>query len=193
MSIRPWHKLPPEPLADARVFTLHRERACPPEAEDANAAAARDFYVIHAPDWVNVIPVTPDGEVVLVEQYRHGIHQVTLEIPGGMVDATDATPAAAAARELEEETGYVAETIEPLGFCHPNPAIQNNRCYSFVARGARKLRPTRFDGNESLAVRLVPLETIPTLITTGQITHALVIVAFHRLSLMNPIPRNISG
>ena len=192
MNIRPWHKLPPEPLADAKVFTLYRERACPPEA-DGNEAAARDFYVIHTPDWVNVIPVTPDGEVVLVEQYRHGIHQVTLEIPGGMVDATDETPAAAAARELEEETGYVAETIELLGYCHPNPAIQNNRCYSFVARGARKLKPTRFDGNESLAVRLVPLETIPTLITTGQITHALDSVACHRLSLVNPIRPNVSG
>jgi 8-oxo-dGTP pyrophosphatase MutT (NUDIX family) len=182
MSVRPWQKLPPERLADAKVFALYRERACPPEAE-VSATAARDFYVIHAPDWVNVIPLTPAGEVVLVEQYRHGIDQVTLEIPGGMVDNTDATPAAAAARELEEETGYVAETIEALGYCHPNPAIQNNRCYSFVARGVRRLKPPRFDSSEALAVRLAPLEAIPTLIATGQITHALVIVAFHRLGL----------
>lgn len=192
MSIRPWQKLPPEPLADAKVFRLYRERACPPE-EVVSEATARDFYVIHTPDWVNVIPVTPAGEVVLVEQYRHGIHQVTLEIPGGMVDATDETPAVAAARELEEETGYVAETIEALGYCHPNPAIQNNRCYSFVARGARKLKPTRFDGNESLAVRLVPLESIPSLIATGQITHALVIVAFHRLGLVTSTSPGVSG
>ncbi|MFQ3582751.1 MAG: NUDIX hydrolase [Chloracidobacterium sp.] len=186
MTIRPWRKLPPELLTSAKVFSVHRERAFPPDA-DSNEAAARDFYVIHTPDWVNVIPLTPANEVVLVEQYRHGVHQVTLEIPGGMVDAEDPSPAAAAARELEEETGYVATSIEPLGDCHPNPAIQNNRCYSFVARGAQKLKPTRFDGNEDLAVRLVPLKDIPALITTGAITHALVIVAFHRLSLLTGV------
>ncbi len=184
MTIRPWRKLPPEPLAQAKVFTLHRERAYPPDA-DPDKTAARDFYVIHAPDWVNVIPLTPADEVVLVEQYRHGIHHVTLEIPGGMADAEDETPAAAAARELEEETGYVAASIEPLGYCHPNPAIQNNRCFSFVARGVQKLKPTRFDGNEDLATRLVPLTSIPELIAQGRITHALVIVAFHRLRLMD--------
>ncbi|MGQ9897840.1 MAG: NUDIX hydrolase [Acidobacteriota bacterium] len=192
MRIRPWHKLSPEPLAEAKVFTLYRERACPPEV-GISETAARDFYVIHAPDWVNVIPVTPSGEVVLVEQYRHGIDQVTLEVPGGMVDATDKTPAAAAARELEEETGYVADTIDALGYSHPNPAIQNNRCYSFVAYGARKLKPTCFDGNESLAVHLVPLKSIPTLIATGQITHALVIVAFYRLGLIPSTAFHISG
>ncbi|OYT71143.1 MAG: NUDIX hydrolase [Chloracidobacterium sp. CP2_5A] len=186
MTIRPWRKLPPEPLAQAKVFTLCRERACPPDASPGEAEA-RSFYVIHAPDWVNVIPITPAGEVVLVEQYRHGIHQVTLEIPGGMVDAEDRSPAEAAARELEEETGYVAASIEPLGYCHPNPAIQNNRCFSFVAREARKLKPTRFDGNEELATRLTPLRDIPALIANGQITHALVIVAFHRLGLRDGV------
>ncbi|MCS7080721.1 MAG: NUDIX hydrolase [Chloracidobacterium sp.] len=183
-GVRPWRKLPPEPMVHAKVFTLYRERACPPDAEVSDVTA-QNFYVLHAPTWVNIIPITPTGEVVLVEQYRHGIDQVTLEIPGGMLDEHyDGSPAAAAAREMAEETGYVAASIEPLGYCHPNPAIQNNRCFSFVGRGAQKLKPTHFDQHEELAIRLVPLQDIPTLIREGRITHALVIVAFHRLSLL---------
>lgn len=186
-GVRPWQKLPPEPMVHARVFTLYRERACPPDAQ-VSEETAKNFYVIHAPVWVNIIPITPTGEVVLVEQYRHGIDQVTLEIPGGMMDDhDDRSPADAAAREMEEETGYVAASIEPLGYCHPNPAIQRNRCFSFVGRGVQKLKPTRFDGHEDLAVRLVPLRDIPALITEGRITHALVIVAFYRLSLLEGV------
>ncbi len=186
-DVRPWHKLPPEPLVHTRVFTLYRERACPPGAQISDETA-HSFYVLHAPLWVNIIPITPAGEVVLVEQYRHGIDQITLEIPGGMVDdRQDQSPAAAAAREMEEETGYVAASIEPLGHCHPNPAIQNNLCFSFVGRDAQKLKPTCFDHHEDLAVRLVPLRDIPALIAEGRITHALVLVAFYRLSLQEGI------
>jgi ADP-ribose pyrophosphatase len=178
--IRPWRKLSKEHIADCKVFTVHRERAAAPDAPDE---AAHNFFVINATDWVNVIPVTPEGEVVLVEQYRHGTDRLSLEVPGGMVDPEDPSPAHAAARELIEETGYEAEEIIQIGFNHPNPAIQNNGCYSFLARNARFTRPPEFDGTEDLSVRLVPLEDIPALMRNGDITHALVIVAFHWLHL----------
>ncbi len=84
---------------------------------------------------MNVIALTDREDVVLIRQYRHGIGEVTLEIPGGLMDADE--PLAAAKRELLEETGYRAEEWIDLGYVHPNPAIQNNRCYTFLALGAK--------------------------------------------------------
>ncbi len=151
---------------------------------------AHDFYVIEAPDWINIIPLTANDEVVMIEQYRHGTNEVTLEIPGGMVDAGE-SPRESAARELLEETGYaVADTateaatqIIALGKTRPNPAIQNNWIHTFLARDVRFQHEPQFDGTEHTIVRLVPLAQIPALIADGTITHALVVVGFHWLSL----------
>jgi 8-oxo-dGTP pyrophosphatase MutT (NUDIX family) len=179
-SVAPWQKVSSEPVSDCKVFTVRRERAAPPGQD---ASQARNFFVIHATDWVNVIPVTPDGDVIFVEQYRHGVDQICLEVPGGMIDPEDPSPAAAAARELLEETGYVADDLILLGKNHPNPAIQNNSCYSFLARNARFVQPPQFDGTEDLVVRRIPLADVPRRMANGEITHALVIVAFHWLHL----------
>lgn len=142
----------------------------------------RDFYVVTAPDWINVIPVTEDDRVILVRQYRFGIEGSTLEIPGGMCDEGE-PPDAAARRELREETGYEAGDLELLGSVHPNPAIQNNRCHSFLAPGVRRVGAPDPDTDESIEVVEVPLSEIPGLIAGGKITHALVIAAFHYLGL----------
>ena len=142
----------------------------------------RDFYVVTAPDWINVIPVTDDDRVILVRQYRFGIEGSTLEIPGGMCDEGEA-PADAARRELREETGYDAGELELLGSVHPNPAIQNNRCHSFLAPGVRRVGAPDPDADEAIEVVEVPLSEIPGLIAGGKITHALVIAAFHYLGL----------
>src|SRR5215212_11847475 len=100
-----------------------------------------------------------------------------------MVDAEDASPLIAARREMIEESGYDGGRIEPLGSIHPNPAIQSNRCHSFVAHDVEPRHPTSFDSTEETEVVLVPLVAIPDLIRDGRITHALVVVAFHWLAL----------
>lgn len=147
----------------------------------------RDFYVVTAPDWINVIPVTDDDRVILVRQYRFGVEGSTLEIPGGMCDDGE-PPADAARRELREETGYEAGELELLGSVHPNPAIQNNRCHSFLAPGVRRAGAPDPDTDEAIEVVEVPLSEISGLIAGGKITHALVIAAFHHLGLAGNRP-----
>jgi 8-oxo-dGTP pyrophosphatase MutT (NUDIX family) len=128
---------------------------------------------------VNVIPLSPQKEVVLIRQYRHGTRQVTLEIPGGLVEEGD-SPEEAAERELFEETGFRASEIIPLGFVHPNPAIQNNRCYTFIAKDVVLAGEQSLDEKEDIEVLCRPITEIPRLIRDGEITHSLVLAAFYR-------------
>ncbi|HQP55774.1 MAG TPA: NUDIX hydrolase [Syntrophorhabdus sp.] len=135
------------------------------------------FYVIDTNDWVNIIPITEDGQVVMIQQYRHGSKNITLEIPGGLVD--DESPENAALRELLEETGYQGDNVTYLGATNPNPAIFNNLCHTFLVRNVKKVSETNLDDNEDIEVTLKPIEEIPSLIADGSINHALVIIAFH--------------
>jgi 8-oxo-dGTP pyrophosphatase MutT (NUDIX family) len=137
-----------------------------------------DFYIIESRDWINVIPLTADHRVVMIRQYRHGSKEVTLEIPGGLVDPGD-TPEKAAARELMEETGYQAEELVQIGVVNPNPALFNNRCYTFIAQNAQKIRAPMPDQTEDIEVVLMPISDIQELISKGEIDHAMVIAAFY--------------
>jgi ADP-ribose pyrophosphatase len=142
---------------------------------------AKRFSVIDCPDWVNVIALTADGQVVLIRQYRVGVRELCLEIPGGMVD-DDEEPAAAAARELAEETGYVAPRWQRLATLAPNPAILGNHLHVFLAEGARLGGPPRPDGSEVISVTTVPLEVVHKKLIAGEIDHALVVAAFGHLA-----------
>jgi 8-oxo-dGTP pyrophosphatase MutT (NUDIX family) len=116
----------------------------------------------------------------MVRQYRQGTREVTLEIPGGMVDPNE-TPAAGARRELLEETGFEAEELELLGKVDTNPAIQSNATYTYRARGLRKVAELSLDQAEDIEVVEVDLDEIDALVDDGTITHALVIAAFYWL------------
>jgi 8-oxo-dGTP pyrophosphatase MutT (NUDIX family) len=164
------------------VFDLDRASFVPPEGGEA-----REYYVIDAPDWINVIALTDENEVLMVRQYRFGISWLTLEIPGGMCDVRE-RPAVAAARELAEETGYRASSLTALGWVHPNPPIQNNRCHTFLARGLRRAGSPGPDSDERLELLRVRLDSVPALIADGTITHALVLAAFHLLHVAGISP-----
>lgn len=157
-----------------RIFSLRTDRARSPLT-----GAEHDFVVLESPPWVNVIPLTRDQKVVLIRQYRHGIRKVTLEIPGGLVEQAD-TPLGAAKRELLEETGFQGESWVDLGCVHPNPAIQDNRCHTFLALGVTQAGQQALDEKEDIEVLLHPLVEIPCLIRGGEISHALVVAAFWR-------------
>ena len=172
----PWRRVGSRRIHDCRVFDLHEVRFEPPDGR-----AAADFFVGDAPDWINVVPLTRDDEVVFVRQFRFGIEDLTLEIPGGMCDPGE-SPGVAASRELRDETGYEGR-IETLGSVHPNPAIQSNRCWSYVARDVVRVGDPRPDEHESFEIVLHPLRDVPDLIRSGRITHSLVVTAFHLLHL----------
>jgi 8-oxo-dGTP pyrophosphatase MutT (NUDIX family) len=163
------------PGADYRVF-----RTAFVDGEHPRGMTKR-FSVIEAVDWVNVIALTPQDEVVLIRQYRVGTEQVCLEIPGGMVDAGE-DARSAAARELVEETGYTSTDWRHLGTTAPNPAIMNNHLHSYLALGARRTSEPHLDGNEVISVSTVPLPEVTRLLRTGAIDHALVVAAFGHLA-----------
>ena len=177
--VKKWDLVKSERLTSNRVFSTRKDVAVSPVTGERH-----DFFVIEAPDWVNIVALTGEGdsEVVLIRQYRHGIRSETIEIPGGMIDPGE-TPLEAAKRELLEETGYVSDDWISLGAVVPNPAIQSNRCETFLARSAKKVKEPTFDTTEDIATYTAPLSDVPGLVRTGQITHSLVVSAFYRLSI----------
>lgn len=176
--VDPWTVEERGTLLSTRVFKV-RERVC---TSPTNPNKSGTFVYLDTGDWVNVVALTDRREVVLIEQFRHGIAAVTLELPGGMVDAGEA-PLAAALRELKEETGYAGGTAEIIGVVTPNPAIVNNHCHTALVRGVTPGHGLHLDGNEEIGVRLAPLADIPDLIRRGLIHHSLVVAAFHHLTL----------
>ena len=140
------------------------------------------YQVLEMPDFVNVLALTPDDQCVLVRQYRHGIDDLTLEIPAGLVES-DESPIAAAERELREETGYAGANSQLLGCVHPNPAFQDNVCHTVLVLGATRVGDPELDDGEDIEVVVVPRADLSTLVRQGRITHSLMTTAFYLLSL----------
>jgi 8-oxo-dGTP pyrophosphatase MutT (NUDIX family) len=180
-TIKPWRHLSTRELARTPILTLRAHRRASTET-----GREAEFYVFEAVDWVNVVAVTENREIVLVEQYRHGVERVSLEIPGGMIDAEDPSPEAAARRELLEETGFAADRWTHIGTVDPNPAIQANRCFTFLAEGARRVADPAPDGLEEIRVVLKRVDAVPQLLTSGRVEHALVVAALYWFELARP-------
>ena len=135
-------------LANTPIFRLRED-----EAEHPRTGSVRPYVQIEAPDWVNLVALTPEGDLVLVRQWRHGTRRFELELPAGMIEPGE-TPEQAGARELLEETGYIADTITRLGEVAPNAAFQSNRCYTVLAEGCRRTGETAFDEGEDIEIVL---------------------------------------
>ena len=157
---------PPALRASYHVFSVYET----PVTKDG--VAVRSVYTLEHPDWCNVIAITDDERVVLVRQLRFGTREMSLELPGGMIDPGE-DPAVAALRELREETGWDAAHAELLVVTHPNPSFQKNKLHSFVARGARLAGPPKFDEHEECETVLAALSDVPRMLDQGEIVHAL--------------------
>lgn len=175
--IQPWPVLARTPLGHHKVFGVTELTARSPRTQ-----ALHPFFVLDAADWVNIIPITSEGEIVCVQQFRHGSQDVTLEIPGGLIDPGE-TPLEAALRELREETGYCAPTARQLGVVSPNPATHANRCYTFLAQNVTLEATPHFDATEECERILIPLHELKRLAGAGFVHHALVLAALYWLEL----------
>jgi len=180
-TIEPWSIVHENKEYQTPIFNLlHRKM----QLEAADEQNWGDFYVLEAPEWVNVIPITKKNEVILVEQYRYGIEQPTLEIPGGMVDPGE-EPLVAIKRELVEETGYQSDNWSSLGKVSANPAIMTNFTHLYVAEGCDfvGLQESEEDVHERINVHTKPLDEFLDLVDDGTIHHTIVLAAVARYLL----------
>ncbi len=175
MKAKPWDQISEEDIFTTKIFSVKKSRSRSPHTKKEH-----DFVRLQCPDWINVICLTQDSNIVLIKQYRHGTKEITTEIPGGMVDSEESS-LDAAKRELAEETGYVAENWEEIGMVEPNPAFQANKTYTFLATGAKKEQEPNLDENEEIEVFEIPFDELFGLVTDGTIKHSLVICAFFHL------------
>ena len=171
--VEKWEKLESRRLARYPFMQVRQDRVRSPRTGEVH-----DFYVLEMRPWINVVPLTPEGKVVMIHQYRHGLGEIGLEIPGGIAEGEDASLSEAARRELLEETGYDAGELIFLGKIAPNPAIQDNWCHTFLALGARRVRGQNLDPGEDIRVEEIDLTEIPALIEAGRINHGLIVIAF---------------
>ena len=171
--------MPPDPLPWKRVRSgekrdYHVLRVGEDVFADPRDGEERARVIIDADDWCNVLPLTRNGNVVLVKQFRFGSGAVSLELPGGIVEGNE-DAAATAARELEEETGYRAGRVIALGTYNPNPAHFTNRVHAFVAVDCAPVHDGHPDASEDLRVEVVPRARVKELATAGAIDHALIL------------------
>ena len=179
-----WVRLGERTLAETRVLDLRMIRYRHPRRQ-----TEREFVSIHASDWVNVVPLTTDGRLVLVRQFRYGINDFSLEVPGGVIEDGE-DPVVAGLRELAEETGYAGGAARLLGSVHPNPAIQDNRCHAVLADGVMRAGALAWDEDEEMEVITAPVDDVLAWARGGQITHSLSLTA---LMLFEPLWRARHG
>lgn len=166
-----WEELGSENVANCRIFEILSKRFRHPKRKTEG-----NFYVVHTRDWVNIVPITPNYEMVLVNQYRFGIKDTSWEIPGGVMDAGE-DPVAAGLRELREETGYTSNKARLLGSVRPNPAIQDNHCHMVLAEQAKLTESLQWDEHEEIVTKAIPIQEVYQMAANGEIFHSLVLNA----------------
>ncbi|MFC0397542.1 NUDIX hydrolase [Paraburkholderia rhizosphaerae] len=136
---------------------------------NADGTSRNSACVLEYPDWVSAFALTRTGKAIFVRQFRNGVHEQALEIPGGWIDAGDASTEAAIRRELLEETGHVFDELVPLVSVSPNPATHSNRLHCFLAMGGVLAAPLQPDADEQIELELLPLSAVKSLLSSGML------------------------
>ena len=173
MKIIKWKVISREVAFTANIFRYVKLKS-----ESPTTGKVGDFDLIQCVNWVNVIAITKDQKIVLIKQYRHGTDAVTVEIPGGAVNHNE-DPRLAAERELIEETGYTSSNWKHLGRVDANPAFMSNQCDTYLALDCEKTHDQEFDPFEEIEVYLRDVKDIRSMVTSGEITHSIVISALY--------------
>jgi 8-oxo-dGTP pyrophosphatase MutT (NUDIX family) len=164
--MQPWTIRSQKTLLDRKWLRITED-----SVELPNGTRIDEFHVMHSPNWASVIAVTEAGQIVMVEQYRHGLGRTSLELPSGVIDPGE-RPLQAAKRELFEETGYRARDWTSLLEVSPEPSRSTHRAHFFVARGAERVGPGNPDASEIIDVKLLSVDELIDRVTGGRIDHA---------------------
>lgn len=177
MKIIKWKIISSEVAFKAHIFRYVKVKSQSPSNDQIG-----DFDIVQCMNWVNVIGITKDQKIILIKQYRHGIEDVTVEIPGGAANFNE-DPLLGAKRELREETGYTSSNWKHLGRVDANPAFMNNHCDTYLALDCEKTHDQEFDPFEEIEVYLKDVADLPSMVASGEITHSIVIAAFYLYSI----------
>ena len=178
MSVESWEKIEETYVYRHQWLKILKKRyRLPKDRQEA------DFFLFEYTHWVNVVPLTDDGQAVLIRQYRPGLDKVLWEIPAGCIDP-DESPLQAAKRELLEETGYGGADWDLIGTFSPNPGTHTNVSYSYVAGNVVHVGPQQLDETEDIEVVLKPVDEVRSMLEQNEFMHSL-----HALPLLLLISR----
>lgn len=170
-----WDVVQEDLHTDCSIYKVYRRLCRHPE--DGREG---DFFVVKGSDWVQVVPITKEGKVVMIRQYRFGSEALSWEVPGGVLEPGE-SPEEAAVRELFEETGYIGKDIYRIGQTFPNPALQNNKTYFLVLKDCEYVGPRNLDFFEEIEVCTMTLDEVFSMANDGRINHAITINALYFL------------
>jgi ADP-ribose pyrophosphatase len=172
-----WEILDDRGVDDFGIFKTRKSRR-----RNLRNGSEFEFFLMEGLDWANIVALTSNNEVVLTRQYRHGYEREILELPGGCIELGE-DPAAAAAREFEEETGFIARDLRLIGKLIPNPALMSMNLYSYFTRNIVPNGKTNLDDGENIEVILMPLDEVYRMIERQELNHALHVAVFGLLAL----------
>ncbi|MEZ4917647.1 MAG: NUDIX hydrolase [Saprospiraceae bacterium] len=165
---KPWKVLDSRYVYDKKPYMTLREDT----VELANGSRIDDFFIFEYPNWVSVLPVTPEGNLVLIRQYRHGVGRVIPELVAGVIDPQE-DPLLAAQRELLEETGFSGGEWSHLLTASANPSTHTNVCTIYLAYGVERLHTQILDATEEIEVEVLKPETVFAMLNENAFVQAL--------------------
>lgn len=178
-----WKHVSSEYLIQQSWFKMRQDRVI-----KGNGQEMFPYFVLEFTNWAVIFPVTKEGKVILVKQYRYALGQWSIELPGGIMDPHETDPLVAARRELVEETGYSCDEMVQVAALAPNPSTQNNMLYCYVAQNCELTHEQAFDENEELEVVLASMDEVKTMLREGKILQSLHAVAmFYALEKLGEI------